>query len=124
MNWRWKQSTGELFKMGDPVETRFAAGYAGSGAGENNPDLQCVQDIGPIPRGWYTLEAAKNKPAPVTIPLTPDPTNDMCGRNGFLIHADSKLFCGWASDGCIVIADQATRIAIRDSGIDRLEVVR
>ncbi|WP_242154920.1 DUF2778 domain-containing protein [Sphingomonas sp. BAUL-RG-20F-R05-02] len=74
--------------------------------------------------GWYTLEGAVDHPAPVTIPLRPDAGNDMCGRTGFLIHADNVAFPGWASDGCIVIGDRAKRAAIRDSGITRLEVVR
>ncbi|WP_375428096.1 tlde1 domain-containing protein [uncultured Sphingomonas sp.] len=124
MHWRWRQSTGELFKMGDPVAAPFATGYAGAGQGRNDPDLQCVQDIGPIPRGWYDLGMVVNEPAPVTIPLTPDPANDMCGRSGFLIHADSITRPGWASDGCIVIADRRKRQDIAASGMHRLEVVR
>lgn len=124
MNWRWVQSTGELFKMGDPVITPFATGYAGSGSGRNNPDLQCIRDIGPIPRGWYTLERATDRPAPLTIRLQPDAGTDMCGRSGFLIHADNKDRPGWASEGCIVIRDPDKRQQIDQSGINRLEVVR
>ena len=66
MEWVWKQSTGELFLRGSPVTTPFATGYAGYGEGRNNPDMQCVQDIGPIPRGGYTMGLA-----PLSLPLTP-----------------------------------------------------
>jgi hypothetical protein len=124
MNWRWQQSTGELFKMGDPVMTPFATGYAGTGSGKNNPDYQCVSDIGPIPRGWYTLATSVSHPAANTIPLVPDAANDMCGRSGFLIHADSASKPGWASEGCIIIPDAAKRREIASSKITRLEVVQ
>lgn len=123
MNWVWKQSTGQLFMQGSPVTTPFATGYAGSGSGKNNPDYQCVQDIGPIPRGWYTVGAETDDPAPVTLPLTPDADTDVCGRTGFLIHADSINRPGWASEGCIVIGDRGKREKIRDSGERRLNVI-
>lgn len=123
MDWVWKQSTGELYHRGSPVLTPFVTGYSGSGAPKNDPALQCVSDLGPIPRGWYTIGAERNQPAPVTLPLEPDPANDMCGRAGFLIHADNVQRPGWASEGCIVIANRAKREAIRDSGDDRLEVI-
>lgn len=124
MDWVWKQSTGELFRRGSPVVTPFATGYAGLGAGRNNPELQCAKDIGPLPRGWYTIGPATSEPAPVTLPLAPDTANDMCGRTGFLIHADNVQRPGWASNGCIVILDRTKREQIRDSGVNRLEVIR
>ena len=123
VDWVWKQSTGELFHRGSPVLTPFATGYAGTGNLKNDPQMQCVSDLGPIPRGWYKIGAERNDPAPVTLPLEPDDTNDMCGRAGFLIHADNVQRPGWASEGCIVIASRAKREAIRDSGDDRLEVI-
>lgn len=123
MEWVWKQGTGELFLRGSPVTTPFATGYAGLGEGRNNPNLQCVQDIGPIPRGGYTIGPARDTPAPLSLPLTPDASNDMCGRFGFLIHGDSRRFPGRASDGCIIIAERAKREEIRASGITRLVVI-
>lgn len=123
MDWVWKQSTGEMFLRGSPVTTPVANGYAGLGAGKNNPDLQCVQDIGPIPRGRYTIGSEVQEPGPITLPLTPDPGNDMCHRSGFLIHADNIHKPGWASDGCIVIPDRSKRERIRDSGVLTLLVI-
>ena len=122
MDWVWKQSTGGLFHRGSPVVTPYATGYSGAGQLQNDPDSQCVSDLGPIPRGWYTIGAATATPAQVTLPLTPDPSNHMCGRTGFLIHADNVHRPGWASEGCIVIADRQKREGIRDSGDHRLEV--
>lgn len=123
MEWVYKQSTGELFLRGSPVIAPYATGYAGSGPGRNNPSLQCAQDIGPIPRGWYTLGATTSSPAPVTLPLEPDAANEMCGRTGFLIHADNVTRPGWASEGCIVISDRTKREAIAASGVTRLQVM-
>ena len=85
--------------------------------------MQCIQDIGPIPRGRYTIGSATDHPSPFTLSLTPDPANDMCGRSGFLIHGDSVQLPGWASQGCIVIADPLIRKKIAESGIDQLSVV-
>jgi Protein of unknown function (DUF2778) len=51
--------------------------------------------------------------------LTPDPSNDMCGRSGFLIHGDSVSHPGDASDGCIILS-RAEREAIVKSGIKLL----
>lgn len=34
--------------------------------------------------------------------LTPYVENQMCGRDGFMIHGDSSAHPGEASDGCIV----------------------
>ena len=40
--------------------------------------------------------------SPVAMPLIPDPANQMHGRSGFFIHADSIADPGSASEGCIV----------------------
>lgn len=122
MMWVYKQSTGEIFLRGSPVTTPVGKGYSGAGTGKNNPDYQCVQDIGPIPRGQYDIGGETNNPSPVTLPLHPDSNNDMCGRSGFLIHGDNVERPGWASSGCIIL-NRDVREKIRDSGINRLEVI-
>jgi hypothetical protein len=40
------------------------------------------------------------------MPLTPDPTNVMQGRGGFLVHGDEIAHAGehLASEGCIVLS--------------------
>jgi len=105
------------------VTAPFAIGYSGVGSGKNNPSLQCVQDIGPIPTGWYTFDGISDTPASYTIKLKPDASNNMCGRSGFLIHADSVQRPGWASQGCIIIDDSIKRKNIANSGVQRLQVI-
>lgn len=104
-DWLYHQSTGELFYL-DGVRTQpFDTGYSGYGSCKNRPELQGVKQLGPIPRGKYAIGAlteiaggrVKN-----AVPLTPDPANDMMGRDGFFVHGDSTVKPGEASEGCII----------------------
>lgn len=99
-------------------------GYAGKGEGKNNPAMQAVHDVGPIPEGDYTIGAPYTHPhlGPLTMNLTPDEGNEMEGRSAFRIHADATAHPGEASDGCIV-QNIWTRTAVSESGDRRLRVV-
>jgi hypothetical protein len=114
----YRQSTGEWIG-GDFSGT----GYSGAPAGKNDPELQNVKDVGPIPQGRYTIGPAfdADPQGPVTMRLTPDPENEMFGRDGFLIHGDTDP-AGFASTGCIVLPLQV-REQIASSDDKRLEVV-
>jgi len=106
----YSQSTGELKRDGLLV----GKGYSGKGSSKNNPKDQNLHGLGPIPRGRYSIGAVILVTAvhgPFVIPLTPDPKNQMWGRDGFLIHGDSVVKPGTASEGCIIL-DRATRKAI------------
>ena len=59
---------------------------------------------------------------PFVLRLTPAPTNEMFGRDGFLIHGDSIEHPGSASHGCIILP-RAIREAIAKSDDDTLHVV-
>lgn len=120
MTWRYEQETGQLSQNGVDV----AIGYSGAGNGKNNPSMQDVKKIGPIPCGGYTIGEPHNTPThgPYVLRLTPDTNNEMFGRDGFLIHGDSKEHPGQASEGCIIVP-RAIREQIWDSGDTRLEVV-
>jgi hypothetical protein len=48
-------------------------------------------------------------------------SNNMCGRDGFMIHGDSAKHPGEASDGCIIV-DLPGRKAIAASGDHSLTV--
>lgn len=121
--WSYKQSTGELFRTGSPVTTPVAVGHAGVGTGKNNPDLQCVQDIGPIPRGDWTISALTDTPSlKGALPLTPKTGTDVCGRKDFFIHGDSVAQPGWASQGCIILPKEVREL-IAASGDLHLRVV-
>jgi hypothetical protein len=100
-------------------------GYAGKGATKNDPDQQCVADMGPIPRGFYAIQPAATHPklGPVAIRLEPDSSNNMCGRSGFFIYGDKVSDPGNASESCIIMK-RTTREAVEGDNDKRLQVVR
>ena len=69
--WTYNQANGSLSKDGTP----FATGYSGAGAGKDTPALEAIANVGPIPRG------------PLHYPCEGTATH---GRDGFLVHADSR----------------------------------
>lgn len=122
MNWTFSQSTG---LVANPEGIAIGRGYAGKGPGMDNPAMQDVRDVGPLPQGWYTMNAPVDHPESVgafAIPLLPDPENEMDGRSDFYIHGDNPEGNHSASDGCIVLP-YTIRQEIVDSGNNRLEVV-
>ncbi len=131
----YEQLTGKLTNGTELV----GAGYSGTGEGRDNPAMDHVESVGPLPRGWYTLAdefecqeqldtaevcvncrgAGKHRHGPDVIRLVPDEANEMHGRAGFLIHGDNVLHD--ASEGCIVLARNARARALQIGG--RLQVV-
>lgn len=101
MTWQWDQSAGELSRDGKLV----SRGYSGRGRGKNNPALQSVVGVGPIPAGKWTLASVYNSPAvgPFAIVIEPCAGTDTLGRSAFRIHGDSVRFPGEASHGCIIL---------------------
>ncbi len=102
--WTWRQTAGELWRDGQFI----AKGYSGFESGRNNPALQGVRDIGPIPRGQYEIGVPEavltpGPHGPFVLPLTPAAGTDTHGRAGFLIHGDSVQHPGGASHGCIIL---------------------
>jgi hypothetical protein len=93
-------------------------GFSGKkGVWRNNPERQHEKYKGPIPAGRYRIgnsRACKSDGTPLdNFPLIPDPSNNMYGRSGFLIHGGNPE--GDPSAGCI-IASKAIRDAIERSG--------
>jgi type VI secretion system (T6SS) effector TldE1-like protein len=121
--WTYKQEPGDLLLNNEHV----AFGYSGGGEGKNNPAMQDIHDVGPIPRGRYRIELIadennnpvdyEHKKAPV-IRLVPDPTNEMFGRDGFLIHGDSISQPGTASEGCIIMAHWVRQNILQSRDLD------
>jgi len=111
--------------MHDASGVLLGTGYAGHGAGVNNPAMQSIHDVGPLPQGIYAISPPETvfKLGPNAMQLTPDPANEMFGRSGFWIHADEKANPGkrLASDGCIVMSLSA-RQKIWEAG-DQLRVI-
>jgi hypothetical protein len=124
--WTFVQNTGELFHDG----LREAQGYSGYNnpetgqQGKNNPDLQNIPEVGPIPVGKYTIGSPHDTltHGPFVLPLQPDAGNQMFGRTGFLIHGDSVVEPGTASRGCVILS-RAMRNDIALSGDKSLRVM-
>lgn len=121
--WTYQQSTGRLDHSGTDIQI----GYSGHGEGLNNPSMQDVVGVGPLPQGRYTIGKSYLHPrlGRVTMNLEPNPANDMFGRSAFRIHGDNPQMDHTASDGCMIF-DYATRCRVSDAvdaGDSELEVV-
>jgi hypothetical protein len=115
----YDQQRGEA-KLGDVV----FSGYSGAGEGKNNPAMQTVHNVGPIPRGVWRMGTPYDSPhtGPYTVPLTPEPGTETFGRADFRIHGDSKTAPGTASHGCIILA-RAFREKLVNGNADKLVTV-
>ncbi|WP_457625852.1 tlde1 domain-containing protein [Persephonella sp.] len=123
------QSSGLMVCIGDNTGKEYyrEKGYSGYGQGKNNPDMQHIPNVGPIPRGlwrlgnrWYNHpRLGKN-----VINLVPLPGNTCYNTqrecDTFRIHGDSLRNPGNASHGCIVLPPN--RVIIPPGEI--LEVVK
>lgn len=119
--WVYVQESGRLY---DASGSYVATGYSGSGVHKNDPSSQQIHDEGPIPQGFYGIQAPEDSPrtGPFTLPLAPDAANEMFGRSLFRIHGDSSEHPGAASDGCIILPRDC-REQIWSSGDHELEVI-
>lgn len=122
---QYSQSLGRFYIQCDETSERalLGVGYAGRGTGRNNPQQQHMKNVGPLPRGMYTIGFAEKHPrlGPLAYRLTPASTNVMFERSGFFIHGDNKT--NDASQGCVVLPKPLREI-VATSGISRLWVVQ
>ena len=109
--WQYQQSTGEL-KCGN---AHAGVGYSGTGAGRNNPNLQDMQGVGPIPCGDYTIGKAYDDPhlGPCVMHLDPAPETVTFGRSLFRIHGNNVQ--NDASHGCIILGPNIRRLVAGSS---------
>lgn len=121
--WTFEQSTGMIF---DATGKLIEIGYSGHGEGFNNPDMQDVPMIGPIPCGLYSMGPLHNQVhvGKDVMQLFPHDANKMFGRSGFFWHGDEIAHPGehLASDGCPVHS-KSTRIDAYRSGDHIFQVV-
>jgi Protein of unknown function (DUF2778) len=119
--WNFKQSTGQ---MRDAGGKEIAVGWAGQREGKNNPTMQGVAGVGPLPQGQYTIGEPHESPhtGPYTMDLTPDPSNNMLGRSVFRIHGAAFEHPELSSEGCIIMP-RYVREMIWNSGDHTIEVV-
>lgn len=123
---RYEQTTGKL-RIDDGLDDDdfVGVGYSGFGANKNNPAAEMIHNEGPIPRGMWTIgEMILSTPlhGPFVMPLEPQAGTETFGRSGFLIHGDSIVNPGQASQGCIIM-DREIRLIIAHSPDKTLEVV-
>lgn len=119
--WTYAQQSGELEQDGRPVAT----GYSGAKEGKNNPDLEKIPNVGPIPCGRWTITGPPvdtHDHGPYVLRLEPEAETQTHARAGFLIHGDSKASPGTASHGCIILP-RAIREQVWQSGDRELLVV-
>jgi hypothetical protein len=119
MAWQYRQGNGVLSRS----QQRIASGYSGAGQGRNNPGMEGMRNVGPIPRGRYTISVAYRHPnkGAIVMRLTPIGHNAH-NRTDFLIHGDSMRHPGNGSQGCIILP-RNIREQISHSGDRELEVV-
>lgn len=122
--WKWVQSTGELSRNGEFI----SKGYSGKGRGKNNPKLQNIAGVGPIPTGkWHIMYKYDSKNVgPYTLTLYKedgclDDYDKETHRSAFRIHGDSIRNPDNASKGCIILP-RKIREKIWQSG-DRILLV-
>lgn len=123
LDWEFSQSTGKITHVNSNGDsTNVGTGYAGHGDGRNNPAMQDVPNVGPIPQGTYNIGPGHYSPntGPNTMNLTPDPGTDTFGRDLFRIHGNNST--NDASHGC-VIANPNIRNQINNSSDRVLRVV-
>jgi RHS repeat-associated protein len=124
--WVYSQSTGQLTHVDADGNVDYTAngGYSGYGSGLNNPAMQNVQNLGPIPQGSYTIGPwhQATSTGPGTMNLTPNAGTNTFGRNLFRIHGDNSAQNHTASNGCI-IEPRNVRQQIADSNDTCLQVV-
>lgn len=124
--WEYSQSTGRMTYVDTQTGARtpIGTGYSGNGLGLNNPNMQNVPYVGPIPQGTYDIGRAYRHPTlgPATMNLDPrHGTNTF--RDAFRIHGDNSCGCQSASEGCIVIRSRNIRDQINNSRDRELRVL-
>lgn len=125
--WTYEQSTGFMtYSDGALLDKGYAGGNKGKNPeGKNNPTMQGIPNVGPLPRGKYTMMYVVEQHAalgPYAIFLQPDMENEMFGRSDFFVHGDRIGHPGTASEGCIVLS-RAARGVLWESTDHRIEVI-
>lgn len=99
--------------IGQNGELLDAHAYSGQPQAKNDPARVREHCVGPIPPGTYKIGPAFTDAhkGPFVMRLEPLIGTDTFGRDGFMIHGDSIIAPGTASEGC-VITSLETRVKI------------
>lgn len=125
---KYVQSTGDMVYYGGPdsLPITLGVGWSGNGEGKNNPTMQAVRCVGPIPVGMWSIGEPFTHPkvGPFAMRLLPLDGTETRGRDGFLIHGPSKNqeHRGQESEGCIILT-RDVRERIHSLAPEVLEVV-
>lgn len=116
---RYNSDTGQMLNA---VGAHIGTGYSGTGEGRNNPAMENVQGVGPIPRGMYRIGAARHSDrlGPIVMNLDPMLGTNVFGRSLFRIHGNNAA--NDASHGCIIL-DHHIREEVAAYDDKELEVV-
>jgi hypothetical protein len=102
--WTYRQTSGQLSDKNGAI---VATGYSGApGVTKNNPAYQDIHNEGPIPQGRWNignLTVGQTPHGPYVLHLFPEAGTNTFGRSGFLIHGDSIVNPGGASEGCVIM---------------------
>ena len=114
--WSYSQSSGQITWDDEAI----GIGYSGHGVGKNNPMMQAIKDVGPIPQGTYSIGEPFDTEShgPFVLRLSPTGATNTFGRSGFLIHGDSVCTPGLASEGCIILSRVAREHIARSEDKD------
>lgn len=117
----YSQKTGRL---SDEKGHLIGQGWSGQLGGYNEPLLQSVASIGPLPVGMYTIGEVYTHEhlGPIVMNLEPDKYNTMYGRSLFRIHGASSQHPELSSHGCIIMP-RVVRVLISKMNEKRLQVV-
>lgn len=119
MSYVYTQHDGELTHAGAFVGT----GYSGHGEGRNNPAMEGVQKVGPIPAGFYRIGPAYAHPhlGPCVMNLDALPGTETHGRSLFRIHGDNTNHD--ASEGCVILGPAIRHQIAAECGGGTLQVI-
>ncbi|QAR33411.1 DUF2778 domain-containing protein [Geovibrio thiophilus] len=107
--------------MKDGAEKLKGFGYAGINRGLNNPAMEQVPFVGPLPKGIYEITGHNSDIATYNILLEKIKVDSK--RDSFRIHGGKPEPDRTASQGCTIL-DLTTRKKILASKIQYLEVVK
>jgi hypothetical protein len=119
--WTYWTDSGELYAQSGNL---FGTCYSGNGAGLNNPAMESVHKIGPLPAGYYQFGKFFDDLPPTPpdgldhkgphvchlISVETDgkggwkPCDPPYNRLGLMEHGDNKFADHSASEGCLIAA--------------------
>lgn len=107
-----------------PYAVIYSGCYCGHGTGLNNPEMERVSCVGPLPAGLYNMLSIVDSPHTGKATIILEQSSGLSyGRSGFRIHGDNGKGDFSASEGCIIKPGEAERRLIWASGDHVLQVI-